>query len=345
MITTSGPQNKRPDCTRQVITPTSFTSITEDGTIYLKPSIILGFDPRNQQNTLWGIRYESDGFLRDIPTNIFKSCFYVSDINATVKVTYHVANADNFQTYLSRNESIILQFDVNITAHQERQQTYTYNIFRYIPNPSRREERQALETPAGVYCVNRTSAIAVPSNIPERVSANSETSAPTLNNFIVSTRNLYDTEFQFTRFEVWYADPRGGLDWEHRTEMHDFGVGLRYHYIHRTRRCYVSDINPNGTDVASVDGDPNLVQMGNPQHLFLMDDITYQYTGEKRCRDRVWCNVWIGENHLPNNVIEHREWYWAVRVNNDPLTQWLPMKLVIKRYVSGNLNSSFELSK
>ena len=51
--------------------------------------------------------------------------------------------------------------------------------------------------------------------------------------------------------------------------------------------------------------------MGSPQHLCLMDDRRNYYTGEKRCRDRIWCHVWIGEKLLESNTSQHREWYWA----------------------------------
>lgn len=341
-----GPQPKIPTCARHIITSDTQTSTTEDGSLYLKPSIIFGFDPRNQVNPDWGITYEEDGSLRDIPTTIFKSCFYISDINATAKVIYHVANATNFQTYAASDESLILQLDVNITNSLGRQQAYTYNVFRYLANPSVGQEHQALETPSGIYCANRTTEIPVPSDIPDRVSSNSEAYLPTFNKTIFSSHNLYDSEYQFSRFEAWYPDLSGGPDWIHRTEMNDFAVGLSYHYDHSSRRCTVNDINANTNYATPVEGNPSLIQMGNPQHVFLLDDITYQYTGEKRCRDRVLCDVWIGENHFPNNTVEHREWYWATKVNNRPLARRVPMKLITKRYnASGNLTLQFEISK
>ena len=149
-------EQRQPDCVRQVITLDSKTSIFEENTLFLKPSIILGFNPRNERNLLWGIRYDSDGNMRDIPTKIFKSCFNISDINATAKVTYHVSDVTKFQAYLPANESLILRLDVNIT-NGESQRAYTYNVFRYISNPNQIWEQQELETPSGVYCQNRTS--------------------------------------------------------------------------------------------------------------------------------------------------------------------------------------------
>ncbi|CAF1296429.1 unnamed protein product [Rotaria sordida] len=337
-------QNPVPVCLRQVITPESETSVIQPNTLFVKPSILLGYDPRNEPNRQWGIRYDGDEDLRGIPTNRFKSCFYVNDIKATVSATYYVSDVNKFQAYLPANTSIIVKLDVTISHPSGRRESYTYNVFRYTPNPQRSEERQALETPAGVFCPNRTSTLAVPANIPERVSANSEVLIPNLNSSIISSHNLYDTEFQFTRFDVWYADPAGGQRWFHMTEIHDFAVGLSFQYNNTNGQCTVRDINTNGNDAVPTDGSPNLLQMGSPQHLLLMDDIIYQYTGEKRCRDRVWCHVWIGEKPMPNDTVEHREWHWAASVNNEPLQNLIPMKLVLRRYVSGILLFSVEIN-
>ncbi|CAF0925746.1 unnamed protein product [Rotaria sordida] len=333
-----------PTCLRQVIGPTSETSVMQPNTLFLKPSVLLGYDHRNEINLSWGNQYMGNEIIRSVPTNKFKSCFYVSDIRATVSATYYISDATKFQANLPANASMILKIDVQIKAQNGRQETYTYNVFRYTPNPSRQEERQALETPAGVYCPNRTSTLLVPSNIPERVSSNSEVLIPQANASIFSTHGLYDTEFQFSRFDLWFPDNFGRPQLHHYTEIHDFGVGLSYQYNHSTRHCTVRDINAGFNDVVTVDGHPNLVQMGSPQHLFLMDDMTYQFTGEKPCRDRVWCYVWIGENYLPNGTVQHREWYWSSTINGDPVQQSTPMKMVLKSYVNSVLIYSFEIA-
>ncbi|CAF1354200.1 unnamed protein product [Rotaria sordida] len=337
-------QQPIPTCLRQVIEPTSETSVIQPKSLMIKPSILLGFNHRNENNTLWGNQYIGDEDLRGIPTNKFKACFYVSDIKATVSATYWVSDVTKFQAYLPSNESIILQIDVQIRNDGGRQDQYRYNVFRYTPNPSRREERQALETPAGVYCPNRTSTLPIPSNIPERVSSNSEALIPQANASIFSTHGLYDTEFQFSRFDLWFPDNFGRPQWHHYTEIHDFAVGLSYQYNHSTRHCTVRDINTGFNDVVTVDEHPNVLQMGSPQHLFLMDDITYQYAGEKPCRDRVWCHVWIGENYLPNGTVQHREWYWSSTINGDPVEQSTPMKMVLKSYVNSVPVYSFEIA-
>jgi hypothetical protein len=61
----------------------------------------------------------------------------------------------------------------------------------------------------------------------------------------------------------------------------------------------------------------------------MTDNASYQYTGEKRCGDRVWCHVWVTERLTPNKTgIEHLEWYWAFEINDEPLQKWIPMKFV-----------------
>ncbi|CAF3483434.1 unnamed protein product [Rotaria sp. Silwood1] len=337
-------QQPIPVCLRQVIGTTSETSVIQANTLFLKPSVLLGYDNRNQINPSWGNQYIGDEILRGIPTNKFKSCFYVPDISATVSATYYISDATKFQAYLPANGSIILKIDVQIRAQNGRQEIYTYNVFRYTPYPSRREQRQALETPEGVYCPNRTSTLVVPQNIPERVSSNSEALITQLNNSILSTHGLYDTQFQFSRFDIWYPDPVGGPNWLHYTEIHDFATGLNYQYNQITRQCSIRNISTGSNDAVGVDGKPNLIQMGSTEHLFLMDDITYQYTGEKRCRDRVWCHVWIGEKSLPNNTVQHREWYWASTINGVYLRESFPVKMVLKTYVNSVPTMQFEIA-
>ncbi|UJR15782.1 hypothetical protein I4U23_002715 [Adineta vaga] len=329
-------------CLRHVIEPSSETSVIEPNTLILKPSTLLGFNARNEINPQWGVRYAGDTELRGIPTNVFKSCFFVNDIKATVAATYYVSDPDKFQAYLSRNQSIILQIDVRVKNQLNRIETYTYNVFRYIPNPNRREERQALETPAGVYCPNRTATLPMPTDLPDRISSNSEAFVPEANSSIYSTHGLFDSEFQFTRFDIWFPDPYGGPNWAHSTEIHDFGTGLSYHYNHTTRQCKVNEINTFFGDAVAVDEKPNLVQMGSPQHLIVMDGMNYHYTGEKRCRDHVWCHVWIGEKYFSNNTVQHQEWYWASSVNGQPIKHSFPVKMAWKTYANGVPVSAFE---
>ena len=68
----------------------------------------------------------------------------------------------------------------------------------------------------------------MPTDIPERVSSNSEAFTTEEASSIFSTRSLYATDLQFTRFDIWYSDPLSGTTWEHSTEIHDFATDLSY---------------------------------------------------------------------------------------------------------------------
>ncbi|CAF4383065.1 unnamed protein product, partial [Rotaria magnacalcarata] len=70
-------------CFRQELTSTSETSVIAPKTLYVKPSILLGFGPRNEENKLWGNLHVGTTDLRGIPANKFISCFEVPDIDAT----------------------------------------------------------------------------------------------------------------------------------------------------------------------------------------------------------------------------------------------------------------------
>ena len=238
----------------------SQTSTIQPNTLVLKPSVLLGYDARNQRNPDWGLLQIDDSSVRGIPTNMFRSCFYLPDIQASVSATYQISDVTRAQVYLANNQSTILEINVEVVTQSGQRESYTYNVFRYTPNPNQRELQQAVETPAGVYCLNRISTLAVPSNIPERFSVNSESFVPTFQSSIFSANELFDKAAQFTRSELWIADP-SGLGMAHSTEIHDFGTGLRYRYNHQNRQCQVEDIIPGMGDTSTVDGRPNLVQM------------------------------------------------------------------------------------
>jgi hypothetical protein len=268
----------RPVCLRQVINlDISHTSTIQSNTLFVKPSVLLGYDGRNQLNPQWGVRELGSSTLRGIPTNMFKSCFHVPDIQATVTAIYQVADVSKFQTYLPTNQSIILEMNVQVISDSGQTESYTYNVFRYTPNPSEREIQQALETPAGVFCPNRTNTLPLPSNLPERLSVNSEIFITTANQSIASTHQLVDQPFQFTRFDVWFPNPNG-IDLNHLTELHDFGTGLSYRYNHETHRCIVDDIKPGSSDTVEVVGQPNLVQMVSALKI----NIDHSYKNVKR---------------------------------------------------------------
>ena len=49
---------------------------------------------------------------------------------------------------------------------------------------------------------------------------------------------------------------------------------------------------------------------------------------------------------LNSTTVEHREWYWAFQIHDEPLQQWVPVKFLLKMYnSSGSLVISSESSK
>ncbi|CAF4462713.1 unnamed protein product [Rotaria sp. Silwood2] len=335
-------EQTRPQCVRQIIQSTSETSIIQPNRLFLKPSVLLGFDVRNQVNKLWGIQYIGDEDLHGISANIFTSCFYVNDTRTTVSATYHVSDATKSQTYLPQNISLILQISVKSINEVGYKESYQYNVLRYTPNPNRDEEFETIETPPGVFCLNRTSQLILPSSISPVAIGNGERFSSQETFPVVSSRSAYHVQYDFSRFDVWHPNISNESQLLHTTELHDFRTGLKYQYNSATGQCSVLNMTSNDTDAMTVNGKPNFIQMGSVQHFFAMDDIPYQYTGEKRCRHHVSCNVWIGEKVLPNNSFQYREWYWVKGINNELLSYWAPWKMVIKNYANDVLSYMVE---
>lgn len=336
--------NALPQCARQVIQPDSETSVIQPRSYLVKPSALLGYDARNQPNPHWGVQYIGSEDLRGFPTNKFKACFYLDDIKSTVSAVYYAADPLKFQFGRRQNQSIILRMEVKLRSDSGRQESYDYNVFSFRTNIGRREERRALDIPEGVYCPNRTSTVNIPENIPDRLSANSELFSPAAGGSILSTHGLYDDEFQLTRFDIWMADPYGSSRWDHYSEIHDFAVGLKYQYNYTTSECNVNELQAGiGSDAETVEGNQNVLQLASVQHLWLLDDATFQYSGEKRCHHHIWCHVWIAEKVLPNKTIQYREWYWASRINDEPLREFIPMKLAVRAYTNNTVIYSVEI--
>lgn len=336
--------NLLPICIRESIGPNSQTSVVQRNSLLIKPSVLLGYDQFNKKNLKWGVSYVGDTLMRGIPTQIFKSCFSLDDINATVSANYYISDPDKFQSYLGPNQTYVLQIDVRVKNRAGQSDQFVYHVFRYTPNPRRIREQQSLETPDGVYCEGRTSKLSIPTNIPERFSLNSEIFLPKFQNSIYSYHGLYDMELEITRLDMWYPDPRGSTNVFHYSEIHDFATGLSFRFNNANRQCEVTNITILSSDaVVSVDN-ANLVEISSPAHLFLLDDTIYQYTGEKSCRDYIVCHVWISETSS-NNRTEHREWYWASSVNGRPVAQSFPVKFINKQYEGLSLVNSYEASK
>lgn len=330
-----------PNCIRKMISVNTSTSIL-DSTNIIKPSVLLGFDGRNKPNPNFGTKYVGHSFARHVPVNIFDGCFYLPEAQLTVAATYYMSDNAQFQGLDPTNQSFPLRIEVRMKSRaMGSEATYVYNIFRYENNPRKGHERQTLETPAGVYCSNRTSSISLPTSMPESFSFNIELLDTNNPLTIISSRNLYDTSLHFVRFDVWSENVL------YYTALLDYATGLYYHFEPAARHCVVSDIIATDVGAVPVDGRPELIQMIDGFHLFLMSDIVYQYTGSRRCRDHVLCHVWLAQSPVANETdIEHREWYWAYQFNGQVLEKWVPVKFVTYRIDSrGKRRNSTEISE
>ncbi|CAF1064381.1 unnamed protein product, partial [Didymodactylos carnosus] len=309
-----------PLCARVPITnqfPTSNISST-----ILKPSILLGYDRNNMVNNEFATRYDGETIINGLPVSIFRSCFYVSDIQVTVNATYYFTNPWKFQSYLGQNKSLLLQIDVLSETGSGEKLNYIYNIVRYLPNPSSDQERQLLETPAGVFCLNRTNTKNLPKNFPLRMSINTETSIIQTNNTsIYSDYQLVDEQLDFVRIDYYSHD-------RHSRDIFDYSTGLYYKYLPQIQQCIVSNLSAE-VGISTTDQNRTYVRMKTITELLLLDNITqYHYTGIKNCHDRVQCDVWIGQKSV-NNITEQFEWYWAREFDGNQLEEVLPIKLYI----------------
>ncbi|CAF0807859.1 unnamed protein product [Didymodactylos carnosus] len=308
-----------PVCARYIIT-NQFTTSNVSRSV-LKPSILLGYSSNNLLNNVFGARYRGETIIRGIPASIFESCFYVTDIQATVNAIYYFNNPEKFLA--SSHQPELLKVDVRSRTLSGEEQSYSYNIFRYVPYPNKNEQIQSLETPTGVYCPNRTNTKALPEHLPSRLSINAEISLPRLyNSSLLTTFELIDEQLQFVRLDVYINN----VDFR---EIHDYSTGLSYRYLPQTQQCSVSEISESSGDATLVD--QTHIRMKSVYEFFQLADnhTQFQYIGVRWCRDRVRCHVWIGQKQAENKQIEQYEWYWAMEFNGQQLSEMIPVKLLI----------------
>lgn len=296
---------------------------TIESAIFVKPSVLLGYDARDKFNPSFGVNFNGTSILKFMPVNIFKSCFYLNDVRQTLAVTYYMTDIEKFPSLGYMNESIPLRIEV-----QTKSGTYFYNIFRFLPNLTLERLQRATSLPSGTFCLNQTNTKPIPDKIAASISINGEVFQPHEKKFVIdSFDTIYDRLLKFARFKTFMSNG------EQSIEVHDFTNGLVYHYLPRTRQCKVWAIDANTSDAALVPGQSQYFQMIKPIHLFLLDDMNFQYIGSKECHSQMLCHVWIGENSLSNQSgFERREWYWAYKFNNETIDPWIPVLLVYTRF-------------
>ncbi|CAF1433251.1 unnamed protein product [Rotaria sp. Silwood1] len=239
-----------------------------------------------------------------------------------------MTDIEKFPSFGYINDSVPLRIEVRTkSAPDGNEGSYFYNIFRFLPNLTPEQQQQALSMPAGVFCSNQTNTKPSPSNLSDKISMNGEILILFGKELAAeSFDTIYDRSFQFAQFKSWLNNG------EHTIELHDFATGLVYRYLTSTRQCKVWTINSSISDAVPLPGQSQFVQMAKPLHLFLLDDMNFQYIGSRECHSQMRCHVWIGENALLNrSQYERREWYWAYQFNNQTIEPWIPIRLVNTR--------------
>ncbi|CAF2639553.1 unnamed protein product [Rotaria sp. Silwood2] len=298
--------NKNMECTRSEIDTNEGQPIVISQIV--KPSILLGFNGRNEYNNRFHTRYVGPTIVRSgIAVQRFESCFYVSEQNLTINATYFLKLSH------SNVVSDIVQIDV-----LSKNFSYTYNIIRFTSNPI-----LDIATPPGVFCPNRTVTKEIPENFPSRLSLHAEALIPVLNTTsttIESYDRLVDEVLEFERID--YIEAKNNNLPSSATRMLiDYSVGLSYTYERETQQCTVMNMSVN----------IHMHTMSQIVFQFGVDNnvIKFQYTGIHECdRDRLQCHRWIGQNEQVN-FIQQYEWFWSAKYDQIDLQQFIPIKVNI----------------
>lgn len=285
--------------------------ITSD---FIKPSILLGFNGRNNHSETFSTQYIGKEIVRGgILTNKFQSCFFLEQQNLTINATYYLSESPPNEMNINTAPDII-QIDVHSNNYP-----YTYNIIRYESNPSLR-----ITTPSGTYCSNRINKKEFPQNIPSHLSFHAE--AYTLKtedtaSKIDSYNRLIDESLKIERI----AYGMSNMLIPNRL-LFDYSTNLSYMYIIETQQCIVMPTStpPMGT-INEI-----LFQFGNQNN-----SIQFQYAGLGQCdREHVLCHRWIGQ-HDTNESIQQYEWYWSTKYNEIDLNELIPIKVNLKTIEKG----------
>ena len=272
---------------------------------YLKPSILLGFDGRNHYNPTFNTRYIGKEIIRGgILTRKFQSCFYIDEQKLTINATYYLTDALPTDTSMD-----ILQIDILSNNYP-----YTYNIVRYISNPS-----MIISTPSGVFCPNRIDTKQFPENLPWHVFFHAEEYTLPSNitsGKIDSTSRLIDQVLQFERI-----DYRLKNDSTSNRLLIDHATNFSYIYTDETEQCHAISATAHSMRTTN-------------ELLFQFDNekwpIEYHYTGLSECgREYTLCHRWIGQRDL-DHLTEQFEWYSVAEFNHIDMQEFIPIKVHMK---------------
>ncbi|CAF0920246.1 unnamed protein product [Adineta steineri] len=307
--------NDKLKCDRTEIKPNEYLPFATSQIV--KPSILLGFNGRNKYNDAFFTRYIGKETIRDgILTQKFQACFYIDQENITINATYYISESSPDQIIPDIRPDIV-QIDVRSNDYP-----YTYNIIRYVSNPS-----LTIKTPSGAYCPNRTITKEFPQNIPSRLSIHADAYTLKDNDHpskIESYNRLIDESSEFERLD--YTMNKIDTMSPPSTLLVDYSTKLQYMYTRQTQQCTVTNL----TTLSMHNTNELLFQFGH-----VNDSIRFQYTGLTGCgREHIQCHRWIGQ-YDSDGFVQQYEWFWSATFNEIDLQELIP----IKAYISTTVKS------
>ena len=277
----------------------------------IKPSILFGFDGRNNRRENFAVRFLRNTTVRGgIPSKQYQSCFYLEAQNLTVNATYYMVETNRLD-----------QFDFVQIDVQSNYFPYTYNIIRFRNDPL-----FVWTTPSGVFCPNRTNIKELPNNIPSKFSYFSEVFNLKTKNTrarIESSSRLIDRTIAIERNDYNSGKKTSGFVSVPSAALIDYTTSLSFLYTDSTEQCTVMNITrpvmPSSNEI--------LLQLREDD-----DVIGLHYTGITDCdRTFVKCHRWIAQRDFPA-FIQQYEWYWSAQFHHIDLDQSVPIQLVMERF-------------
>ena len=307
--------NQELKCDRTEIRPRESLSFVASQIV--KPSVLFGFDGRNNVNNAFYTRYIGRAIIRDgISAQKFQSCFYLTEEKLTINATYYLSEPK------PQGKAVISTTDFIQVDVRSNNYLYTYNIIRFAAKPS-----LTITTPAGVYCPNRTNTKDLPENLPSHLYFHAETYSLKTSDTkarVETFDRLLDEGLQFERTD--YSMGKAVYPPPPSSALIDYATNLSYLYTRDTQQCTVMNISRPSMETTSE----ILFQMGTTD-----DWSGLQYTGITDCgRENVQCHRWISQRDL-NVVIQQFEWYWAATYNQLDLQVSLPIKMNVKTMYKG----------
>ncbi|CAF1012115.1 unnamed protein product [Adineta ricciae] len=277
----------------------------------VKPSILLGFTGRNNYNSAFYTRYLGIETVREgIRAKKFQSCFFIEQEQVTINATYYIGDSPPDQSALNVPLDFV-QIDV-----RSNNLPYTYNILRYVSNPS-----LTIETPSNVYCPNRTNTKPFPQNLPSRLSLHSEIYTLKNNDTpsrVESYNRLIDETLLFERID--YTMDKLPSAFIPSILLFDYSSNLNYLYARESQECIIRNVTSHAMGTTNE----ILFQFGA-----MNNTIQFQYTGITHCnRPHLLCHRWIGQQEF-GIFKKQYEWYWSAKYNDIDLQELIPIQVYL----------------